>query len=106
MGHSAHNEWRAEGARVCDDAVLRIERSGPRRCPPSGNEDVREESHVTGHKRPSFLKRQKEQQRRARAVEKREARRARKRAKATEVAGPEVPEPPVEPPKEGEESGL
>ena len=36
-------------------------------------------------KRPSFLKKLKEQQRRARADEKREARRARKLAKATKI---------------------
>jgi hypothetical protein len=37
---------------------------------------------MAGSKRPSFLKRQKEQARLARATEKREARRARKHAKA------------------------
>lgn len=37
---------------------------------------------MAGSKRPSFLKRQKEQQRLARATEKREARRARKHAKS------------------------
>ena len=36
------------------------------------------------NKRPSFLKRQKEQKRNARALEKREARRGRKEARATE----------------------
>jgi len=40
-------------------------------------------------KRPSFLKRQKEQKRHARALEKREARRERKAAKATEGASEE-----------------
>ena len=34
---------------------------------------------MAGNKRPSFLKRQKEQQRQARAIEKREARLARRR---------------------------
>ncbi len=43
---------------------------------------MREEPHLAGNKRPSFLKRQKEQQRQARAVEKREVRKARKQAKA------------------------
>jgi hypothetical protein len=38
---------------------------------------------MAGSKRPSFLKRQKEQTRLARAAEKREARRARKHAKAS-----------------------
>jgi len=37
---------------------------------------------MAGNKRPSFLKRQKEQLRQARAVEKREQRRARKEARA------------------------
>ncbi|OGF16887.1 MAG: hypothetical protein A2W00_10610 [Candidatus Eisenbacteria bacterium RBG_16_71_46] len=37
---------------------------------------------MAGTKRPSFLKRQKEQKRRAKAEEKREARRQRKHAKA------------------------
>ena len=36
---------------------------------------------MAGNKRPSFLKRQKEQQRMARAAEKRESRRLRKQAK-------------------------
>jgi len=42
---------------------------------------------MPGRNRPSFLKRQKEQQRKARATEKREARRARKDARADESAG-------------------
>jgi hypothetical protein len=46
------------------------------------------------NKRPSYLKRQKEQQRVARAAEKREARRARKHSKS---AGLEEPESSVEP---------
>jgi hypothetical protein len=42
------------------------------------------------NKRPSFLKRQKEQARQARALEKREARQARKDAKASDdIASPE-----------------
>lgn len=40
---------------------------------------------MAASKRPSFLKRQKEQQRAARALEKREAKRARKQAKLAEV---------------------
>ena len=44
-------------------------------------------------KRPSFLKRQKEQKRNARALEKREARRGRKEARAT---GEGIPERLVE----------
>jgi hypothetical protein len=40
-------------------------------------------------KRPSFLKKLKEQQRRARADEKREARRARKQAKAEQGESPD-----------------
>ena len=52
-------------------------------------------------KRPSFLKRQKEQKRNARALEKREARRARKEARTTPGEGePEqtaIPEIGVEP---------
>jgi hypothetical protein len=47
---------------------------------------------VGGQKRPSFLKRQKEQQRRARADEKREARRARKKARTEGTADPDVVE--------------
>jgi hypothetical protein len=47
-------------------------------------------------KRPSFLKRQKEQKRNARAVEKREARRARKDARATQGDIPTAPDLLVE----------
>jgi hypothetical protein len=43
-------------------------------------------------KRPSFLKRQKEQQRAARALEKREAKRARKQAKLAEIAAGREPD--------------
>lgn len=43
---------------------------------------------MAGSKRPSFLKRQKEQARLARAAEKREARRARKHAKASGLLPP------------------
>jgi hypothetical protein len=58
---------------------------------------------VAGNKRPSFLKKQKEQQRRARAEQKREARRARKQAKTTEGVGPDVLEAPVDMPEGGED---
>jgi len=44
---------------------------------------------MAGSKRPSFLKRQKEQARLARATEKREARRARKHAKTNGLDQPE-----------------
>ena len=44
---------------------------------------------MAGSKRPSFLKRQKEQARLARATEKREARRAKKHAKANGLDRPE-----------------
>jgi hypothetical protein len=42
---------------------------------------------MAGRNRPSFLKKQKEEQRRARATMKREARLARRRAAATKDAG-------------------
>ena len=61
---------------------------------------------MAGSKRPSFLKRQKEQKRLARAQEKREARRARKQAKATAVADADAPDTQVEPTEEGEETGV
>ena len=48
---------------------------------------------MAASKRPSFLKRQKEQQRAARALEKREAKRARKQAKLAGVPDTEGPEP-------------
>jgi hypothetical protein len=48
---------------------------------------------MAASKRPSFLKRQKEQQRAARALEKREAKRARKQAKQAEIAEGSGPEP-------------
>jgi hypothetical protein len=55
---------------------------------------------VAGNKRPSFLKRQKEQARMARAVDKREKRRQRKEARLNgeDIAGPEIEEmgPPLE----------
>ena len=82
-----------------------IERTGARR----RRMEARRETHVAGSKRPSFLKRQKEQQRLARAAEKREARRARKLAKATAAAKPETPEaaePQPAEPQEAEDAGL
>lgn len=46
---------------------------------------------MAGHKRPSFLKKQKEQQRKVWATEKRAARAARREAKNTDdIAGPEA----------------
>ncbi len=49
-------------------------------------------AQMAGHKRPSFLKKQKEQQRKVWATEKRAARAARREAKNTDgdVAGPEA----------------
>jgi hypothetical protein len=47
---------------------------------------------MAGHKRPSFLKKQKEQQRKTRANEKREAKRVRKETKAAQGVGPDVQE--------------
>lgn len=61
---------------------------------------------MAGNKRPSFLKRQKEQQRQARATQKREARRARKQAKSSDVAAPQAAEPPAERTEEDEDPGL
>jgi hypothetical protein len=59
---------------------------------------------MAGSRRPSFLKRQKEQTRLARAAEKREARRARKLAKATAPADEAVLDSPEgEEPAEGNE---
>ena len=51
---------------------------------------------MAGNKRPSFLKRQKEQKRQARAVEKREARRARKHARSEAAAAGDLVEAPGE----------
>ncbi len=48
---------------------------------------------MAASKRPSFLKRQKEQQRAARALEKREAKRARKQAKLAGIGDPEGADP-------------
>jgi len=47
-------------------------------------------------KRPSYLKRQKEQHRQARAAQKREARRARKHSTNTEIEDPGMQDEPVE----------
>jgi len=55
-------------------------------------------------KRPSYLKRQKEQQRLARAAEKREARRARKHSKETDVEEPESQDVPMDSIGGGEET--
>jgi len=59
---------------------------------------------VSGRNRPSFLKKQKEEQRRARATKKREERRARKQAAQLNEQNPSVPEAtPV--PAEGDVAG-
>jgi hypothetical protein len=52
---------------------------------------------MAGSKRPSFLKRQKEQARLARATEKREARRARKHAKANGLESADAQDGDLEP---------
>jgi len=59
---------------------------------------MRKEYSVAGSRRPSFLKRQKEQKRLARATEKRETRLARKRAQAEQPVSTEqvVPAEPVD----------
>ena len=51
---------------------------------------------MAGSKRPSFLKRQKEQARLARAAEKRAARLERRHNKANGLATPEGEDPPTE----------
>ena len=56
-------------------------------------------------KRPTYLKRQKEQQRLARAAEKREARRARKHSTGTEIEDPDTQDQPVEGSGSGEAGG-
>ena len=56
-------------------------------------------------KRPSYLKRQKEQQRLARAAQKREARLARKHSKGMEILEPEVVDPEIMEPVASEEEG-
>jgi hypothetical protein len=65
----------------------------------------REEPYVAVTKRPTYLKRQKEQQRLARAAEKREARRARKHSTGTEVEDPDTQDPTLEEPGIAEEPG-
>jgi len=57
---------------------------------------------MAGSKRPSFLKRQKEQARLARAAEKREARRARKHAKSLGVPSDASDEEPTAMEQEGD----
>ena len=47
---------------------------------------------MAGNKRPSFLKRQKEQARKAKAIEKREARTARRIANASGAEATDMPE--------------
>jgi hypothetical protein len=58
---------------------------------------------MAGNKRPSFLKRQKEQTRLARAEEKRTARRAKKHAKANQDAAANEPVDDLEPMIDGDE---
>jgi hypothetical protein len=63
---------------------------------------------VAGRNRPSFLKKQKEEQRRARATRKREERRARKQAvplKDQELEAPEGTPAPIEAGGPGESPG-
>ena len=50
---------------------------------------IRKERRLAGSRRPSFLKRQKEQKRLARAQEKRESRQARKRAQLEQAESAE-----------------
>ena len=50
---------------------------------------------MPGRNRPSFLKKQKEEQRRARATRKREARQARRNAAASKEPDPEAPLEPM-----------
>jgi hypothetical protein len=57
-------------------------------------------------KRPSYLKRQKEQKRLARAAEKREARRTRKHSAETEIEDPEVQDPAETEMEVGEEAAI
>ena len=57
-------------------------------------------------RRPSYLKRQKEQQRLARAAEKREARRARKHSTGTEIEDPETQDLAAGEMEPGEEAGI
>jgi hypothetical protein len=57
---------------------------------------------MAGSKRPSFLKRQKEQARLARAAEKRETRRARKHAKASGLVPAEDGDDMLAPMMDGE----
>lgn len=60
---------------------------------------------MAGTKRPSFLKRQKEQQRLARAVEKRETKAARKQAKEDGTLEPEPEFELLKGPRELDEYG-
>ena len=60
---------------------------------------------MAGSKRPSFLKRQKEQQRLARAVEKRESKVAKKQAKADGTLEPEEEFQVLRGPRELDEYG-
>ena len=61
---------------------------------------------MAGVKRPSYLKRQKEQKRLARAAEKREMRRNRKHATETDVEDPEAGDPVVDEVETGGEAAI
>ena len=84
-------ESRAPGAGLCDDAANRGSVGANLTDETRGllNERM---AQMAGHKRPSFLKKQKEQQRKVWATEKRAARAARRELKNTDgdVAGPEA----------------
>ena len=60
---------------------------------------MRKDSRVAGSRRPSFLKRQKEQKRLAKALQKRDARQERRRAQLAESADPELQKPAEETPE-------
>lgn len=78
---------------ACGNAPQVFPSPGPLR-PRLGRAIPNHEEHPLAiSKRPSYLKRQKEQQRIARANEKREARRARKHSTETQVEDPEALDP-------------
>ena len=60
---------------------------------------------MAGKKRPSYLKRQKEQKRMARAAEKREVRRTRKQGRETEIEEPGGPDLAGKPDEGTDEAG-
>jgi hypothetical protein len=87
---SACPDSRANRGGFCDDGDPGSNVGSESEHGPAGPVD-RKEQTLAGNKRPSFLKRQKEQARLARANEKREMRRARRLAKSesTELQEPE-----------------